>query len=142
MKISARNILAGKIERVTKGAVNAEVDLELGGGDKVAAIITNASADALGLSAGRAAYAVIKASDVMIGKNLDGARLSARNVLKGTVASVSEGAVNSEVTVQLAGGAQVAASITRESVHALGLKKGEAVSAIIKASHVMIGVDH
>ena len=142
MKISARNILAGKVGKVAKGAVNAEVDLELTGGEMIAAIITNSSVESLSLGVGRAAYAVIKASDVMIGRGMDGVKLSARNVLHGTVAGVHEGAVNSEVTVRLAGGSQVVASITKESVHKLGLKQGEAVSAVIKASSVMIGVDH
>jgi molybdate transport system regulatory protein len=122
--------------------VNAEVDLKLDGGEKVAAIITNASADSLGLKAGSAAYAVIKASDVMIGKELGDAKLSARNVLKGAVAAVHDGAVNSEVTVRLSGGSEVTASITKASVHNLELKKGDAVSAVIKASNVMVGVDH
>jgi molybdopterin-binding protein len=66
MKISARNILKGKIRKVEHGAVNSEVTIELSGGTEVAAIITRASAERLGLKAGASAYAVIKASDVMI----------------------------------------------------------------------------
>lgn len=142
MKISARNVLAGKVERVTNGAVNAEIDLKLGGGDAIVAIITNTSAASLGLKTGSSAYAVIKASEVMIGKGIERARLSARNILSGTVAAVHDGAVNSEVIVRLQGGAEVAASITKTSVHNLELKPGDVVSAIIKASNVMIGVDH
>lgn len=141
MKISARNVLTSKVDKVVKGAVNAEIDLTLQGGEKIAATITNASVDTLGLSAGKSAYAVIKASDVMIGRNLDGGKLSARNVLSGVVAKIQDGAVNSEIVVSLSGGAEIAASITKESAHTLGLKQGEKVSAIIKASHVMIGVD-
>lgn len=140
MKISARNVLEGKVDKVVKGAVNAEVDLQLAGGETIAAIITNASVDRLGLSAGNAAFAIIKASDVMIGKGLASARLSARNVLDGTVAAIHDGAVNSEVTVRLPGGSQVVASITKASVQALALKQDDAVSAVIKASNVMVGV--
>jgi molybdopterin-binding protein len=66
MKLSARNMLKGKIKKVTKGAVNAEVILELPGGIQVVSIITNSSADNLGLKEGKEAYAVIKASSVMI----------------------------------------------------------------------------
>ena len=51
MKISARNILAGKIDQVTPGAVNTEVNLTLQGGEKIASIITGVSAEALGLKA-------------------------------------------------------------------------------------------
>ncbi len=140
MKISARNQLAGTVEKVTKGAVNAEVNLELEGGEKMTAIITNASANALKLKKGAAAFAVIKASEVMIGTGMDGATLSARNVLEGVVSKVQEGAVNSEVILALPGGTKVVASITKASVKALGLKKGTKASAIIKASNVMVGV--
>lgn len=66
MKISARNALKGKIVDVKKGATTAHVKIDIGG-QVVTAAITNASADELGLAPGKDAYAVIKASDVMIG---------------------------------------------------------------------------
>ena len=140
MKISARNVLAGKVQEVIKGAVNAQVKLLLDGGETVVAIITNSSVESLGLEAGSAACAIVKASEVMVGKSLEGARISARNVLAGAVASIDEGAVNSEVEIRLAGGTSIVASITRESVKNLELKPGDAVCAIVKASNVMIGV--
>ena len=67
MKISARNTLAATVVKVAKGAVNAEVTLKLKGGEQVVAIITNSSVDSLGLKEGGSAYAVIKASSVMVG---------------------------------------------------------------------------
>ena len=94
MKISARNVLAGKVQNITKGAVNAEVVLTLEGGETVVAIITNSSVDSLGLEEGKSAYAIIKASEVIVGKGVDAAKLSARNVLAGEVSSVLDGAVN------------------------------------------------
>jgi len=66
MKLSARNVLKGKVKKVTPGAVNSEVVLELVGGAEVVAIITKESAEALKLSPGVEAYAVIKASNVMV----------------------------------------------------------------------------
>jgi molybdopterin-binding protein len=66
MKISARNTLKGKIVEVTKGATTAHVKIDVGG-TVVTASITNAAVDELKLAAGKDAYAVIKASDVMIG---------------------------------------------------------------------------
>ena len=66
MKLSARNVLKGTIKKVVRGAVNSEVTIELTGGAQVVSIITNASVDSLGLKEGAAAYAVIKASSVMI----------------------------------------------------------------------------
>ena len=140
MKISARNILAGKVDQVVKGAVNAEIDLTLEGGETVVAIITNVSADALGLKAGTAAYAIIKASEVIVGKDVQTGKFSARNVLDGVVDAVEDGSVNSEVIIRLPGGSLIAASITKASVHGLDLKSGDKVSAIIKASNVIVGV--
>lgn len=66
MKLSARNVLKGKVVKVTEGAVNAEVTIELPGGAQVVSIITNTSVENLGLAEGKPAYAVIKASNVMI----------------------------------------------------------------------------
>lgn len=66
MKLSARNQLKGKVKSVTHGAVNSEVVLELPGGDVLVAIITRTSAEGLGLRPGGDAYAVVKASSVMV----------------------------------------------------------------------------
>ncbi len=66
MKLSARNVLKGKVVKVTAGAVNSEVVLELAPGIQVVAIITRQSAESLGLVEGAQAYAVIKASSVMM----------------------------------------------------------------------------
>jgi molybdopterin-binding protein len=67
MQISARNILAGTIKAVTPGAVDTEILIELAPGIEVASIITKQSAEKLGLKPGAKAYAIIKASNVMIG---------------------------------------------------------------------------
>ncbi len=67
MKISARNILKGKVVKVVRGAVNSEVIIELPGGTRLVSIITNSSVENLGLTEGKEAYAIIKASNVMIG---------------------------------------------------------------------------
>lgn len=66
MKISARNILKGKVRSIEHGAVNTEVVIELPGGSEVVSIITKESAESLGLTPGKEVYAVIKASDVMV----------------------------------------------------------------------------
>ena len=66
MKLSARNVLKGKIVKIVKGAVNSEVVLELSDGVQVVSIITNESVKSLGLTKNVEAYAVIKASNVMI----------------------------------------------------------------------------
>jgi molybdopterin-binding protein len=66
MRISARNVLKGKVKRVNHGAVNSEITVELPGGGEIVSIITKTSAESLGLSAGKDVYAVIKATNVMI----------------------------------------------------------------------------
>ena len=68
-------------------------------------------------------------------------KISARNVLKGKVTKVQHGAVNTEVTVKLAGGEELVSIITKHSAESLGLKVGSEVVAVIKASNVMIAVD-
>lgn len=142
MKISARNSLAGTITKLTKGAVNSEVDLTLKGGEKVVAIVTNHSVESLGLKEGKPAYAVVKASSVMLGKGIRPGQLSARNILDGKVSKVEEGAVNCEVTLKIGGGIDIVSIITKGSCKSLGLKEGESVQAVVKASNVMLGVDH
>ncbi len=67
MKLSARNILKGKVIKVKKGAVNTEITLQLSGGEQIVSIITNTSAENLKLKEGSDAYAIIKASNVMMG---------------------------------------------------------------------------
>ena len=66
MKISARNVVKSKVVKVTHGAVNSEIVLEIPGGVQVVAIITTQSAETLNLAQGSDAYAVIKATNVMI----------------------------------------------------------------------------
>ncbi|HEY5157791.1 MAG TPA: molybdopterin-binding protein [Anaerolineales bacterium] len=66
MKLSARNMLKGKVVKIVRGAVNAEVTLELPGKIQVVSIITNGSVESLALKEGMEAYAVVKASSVMI----------------------------------------------------------------------------
>jgi molybdopterin-binding protein len=67
MKISARNILKGIVKTVHPGAVNTEITIELPGGSEIVSIITKSSADSLGLAPGKEVYAIVKASNVMIG---------------------------------------------------------------------------
>ncbi|MEC3974844.1 TOBE domain-containing protein [Amycolatopsis sp. H20-H5] len=68
-------------------------------------------------------------------------RLSTRNQLTGTVAAVKAGAVMTVVTVDLDGGQQVTASITKEAAEDLGLEVGKPVTALVKSTEVMLGVE-
>jgi len=69
MKLSARNMIKGRVVDVTRGTTTAHVRIDVGGGTVITASITNEAVDDLKLTRGDAAYAVIKASDVMVAKD-------------------------------------------------------------------------
>lgn len=141
MQTSARNQFLGQVSSVTRGAVNSEVILDIGGGDSLAAIITNESADNLALAPGVEAYALVKAPWVIVTTD-EHMKTSARNRLCGQVSRCVEGAVNGEVVIELPGGKAVAAIVTNDSIRNLGLKEGVRACALIKASHIIIAVNH
>ncbi|MEZ5583052.1 MAG: TOBE domain-containing protein [Candidatus Competibacteraceae bacterium] len=103
-------------------------------------MITNASVDELGLTVGSQACALIKASSVILTAADDKIKTSARNQLCGQVARSAEGAVNGEVSVQLASGLTLVAIVTNESIRSLSLTAGAAVCALIKASSILLAV--
>jgi len=140
MKTSARNQFLGAVKSIKLGAINAEVILDIGGGDTLAAVITNDSVSHLGLKVGSEAYAMVKAPWVIVTTS-DGFKTSARNELHGTVVRCQEGSVNGEVIIELAGGKTVAAIVTNDSIKTLGLKDGVKACALIKASHVILAVN-
>lgn len=140
MKTSARNQFQGCITQIKLGAVNAEVIIEMPGGDELVSIITNESVRNLGLEVGSEVFALIKASWVIVTAGEPGLRTSACNQLCGTVVSCIEGAVNGEVVIELSGGRRVAAIVTNDSIKSLGLKEGAHACALINASHIILAV--
>jgi molybdate transport system regulatory protein len=140
MKTSARNQFLGKVTQVQRGAVNDEVTLEIAGGQNIVAVVTHESTEDLGLRPGVQAYAMIKASSIVVMVDEGGAKFSARNRLAGTVVRVQPGAVNSEVVIDLDGGGTIAAIITNASCEALRLAPRERATGMFKASSVILGV--
>lgn len=140
MKTSARNQFLGTVSAVRSGAVNDEVELTLPGGARLVAIVTRESAESLGLRMHQPAIALIKASSVIVATDLEGARVSARNQLPGTVSAVTPGAVNDEVVIDIDGGGSIVATITHDSVKALGLAPGVRATGLVKASDVILAV--
>jgi len=140
MKISARNIFQGTVAEVKTGAVNTEVEISLGGEDKIIAQVTNSSAQRLGLAKDKKVTALVKASSVLVMTDSSGMMLSARNILTGKVTKLSNGQVASEVTIALPSGATVYATITHDAVNELGIKEGMKASGVFKATSVMLGV--
>jgi molybdate transport system regulatory protein len=141
MNISARNIFKGTVSSIVKGAVNAEIAITLADGTPIVAVITIGAAERLGLKEGIAASAIIKASSIIVGTNLNDAKLSARNIVSGTVSRVIEGPVSTEVDIEIGSGNILSAVITHGSSTKLGLAAGAQASAIFKASSVIVGVE-
>lgn len=141
MKTSARNALRGVVTRITPGAVTSEVVLEIAPGVEMVATVTRASVDTLELREGAPAVALVKASFVVLARGEQPILTSARNCLAGTVAMREDGPVSSEVTLDLAAGKTLTATLTRESADALDLTPGTPALALIKASHVILAVE-
>ena len=140
MAISARNVFKGQVSSIKEGPINAEVEITISGGDKIIAILTDASVKSLALAVGKDAVAVIKAPWVTLLAGTPEYRFSARNQLSGTVGSVTTGAVNSQVNITLPGGAAIIATITNDAAAELALSQGASVVALFKAGHVLVGV--
>lgn len=141
MRTSARNQLRGTVIDTRVGPVNAEVTLAINRNNRLTATVTRESLEEMGLTEGRDAYALFKASSVILVPPHEGLRTSARNRLCGIISHIQRGPVNSEVVIELEGDKHVAAIITSESEEQLGLRNGIALCALIKASHVILGVD-
>jgi len=138
MKVSARNVFEGTVSTLTEGVVSVEVEVETTGGDRLVAVGTRESVDALGLLVGAPVVALVKAPWVMVMVDCGEVKFSARNRLAGVVEHIETGVVNADVGIRLPGGALVYAVITREATLELGLKPGVAATALIKASHVVL----
>lgn len=135
--LSARNQFEGTVTDVKEGAVNGIVTIDVNG-TPVTATISMGSIENLGIRPGIKAYAVIKATEVMIGKGK--LRLSARNQFAGTVTSIEEGAVNGIVRMEVLGGNTVTATISMGAIRELGLEAGTEAVAVVKATSVMVGI--
>ena len=139
MKLSARNQFPGTVTKVADGAVNGIVTIDVNG-TPVSATISMSAIHELGLEPDKKAYAVIKATEVMVGKG-EHLPLSARNQFPGKVMSVERGAVNSIVRMSILGDQVVSATISNNAVDELGLKSGDDALAVVKATSVMVGID-
>lgn len=138
MKISARNQLKGTVKKIEEGAVNGIVVIDIGGQD-ASATISMTSIRELGLEVGKTAYAIIKSTEMMIAAGK--MKISARNQFAGKVVSVEEGAVNGIVKVEIAPGTVVSSTISMNAIRELDVKEGGDVTAVAKATSVMVGVE-
>ena len=135
--LSARNQFEGTVSKVTEGAVNGIVTIDVNG-TPVTATISMGSIKNLDIKPGVKACAVVKATEVMVGKGK--LQLSARNQFPGKVTAIEEGAVNAIVKIEALGCNTVTSTISIAAVKELGLKVGEEATAVIKATSVMVGI--
>ena len=140
MKTSARNHFSGRVTALKRGAVNDEIEVEIAGGQKLVAIITHESTEALELRLQAEVFALVKSSSIIVMTDMANAKFSARNQLTGIVSRLLPGAVNTEVVIALPGGGSLAAIITQESASALGLTIGGTATGLFKASSVILGI--
>lgn len=140
MAISARNVFRGKVTALHEGPINAEVEVTTASGDKIVAMVTDASIKSLAIAVGKEAVAIVKAPWVVLMTGKPEFRFSARNQLQGKVAKLGRGQVNTQVTLALSGGSSLGAVVTNEAADELGLAVGAEVVAMFKASNVLLGV--
>lgn len=140
MKTSARNHFTGRIVRLDSAPVGDNVTLRTADGMDVHALLTSGTAVSLGLSLNSEAFALVRATSVILLVGFDNSKVSARNCFKGRIGFIEKGLVNAEVAVAAHGGT-VVAFVTNDSVGRLGLTVGRMATAIFKATSVIIGVD-
>ena len=138
MKTSVRNQLHGTVQVVSTGAVNTEVVIGIGGEDRLTAMITNDGAEEMQMRLGKEVTALIKESSVLLCSSEHLPGLSTRNRLRGSVLRCHEGAVCSEVMVELPGSKVITAMISCDSMAAMNLSPGMPVWACFKASDVIL----
>ena len=141
MRISAKNVFSGIVCEINKEASVAQVVLQLKSGNHITAVVGNDSVDALALEVGVPAYALVKASSVMIANEPGLLSISAKNLIRGSIIGITESAVLGEVLLDIGEGETITATITESSVRNLGLKQGDDVWAVIKATSVIVGVE-
>ncbi len=137
MSISARNKVQGQVADIHAGEVMSLVTVKAGD-HRLVASVTNEGVKELQLKPKDTVTAVVKSTEVMLIKGESGGlKLSARNKLKGQVASVQKGEAMGLVTVNV-GSLHFGAAITREAIDELHLAQGDAVTVVIKATEVML----
>lgn len=138
MKISARNQLVGVVEFIQQGKVNSEIYVKLNCGYTIISVITNNAVKNLDLKIEDKVITIFKSSSVLLTTDLT-LNISARNKLQGVIENLYLGEVSSEISIDIGNGDKVVSVITANSLKSLKLKLGSSVSAIIKATDVMIG---
>jgi molybdate transport system regulatory protein len=141
MKTSARNAFRCDVIEVKRAPVNVEVVLRLSETSLIVAVITNDSADELGIVPGREVMALVKSSFVMLAPADSMPRVSTLNQIVGTVIGRTDGGVNSEIVLDIGDGKTLTSVVTKDSADALPIRIGDRVCAFFMASQVILATD-
>jgi molybdate transport system regulatory protein len=140
IKTTATNQLFGIITAIQTGAVNAEVLVELKGGEEIVATLTLTELKLLELSVSSDVVMLINDPEIIVTTNPGNCPFSARNCLRGTVVRVQYDGVESEIVINLPSGDSLVATISQVSALALGLSPGVSAYAAFKSNAVILGV--
>lgn len=140
VKTSVRNQLFGRIVEIRHGSVNAEVSVQLKGGERVVAIVNQSSVNEQAYSIDTDALLLINSADITLATDTGDNRLSVPNRLSGSVLQVHQDAIDCEVVVKLKGGELLAAVITRQSLTQLALKPDVQVSLLFGGNVPILGI--
>lgn len=141
LRTSARNQFIGRIVAVTARTVDAEVWIEIQGGERIIAGVTNESVELLGLRPGRSVWALVKAVAVDIVREPDTGRSPTTNALCGNVSRITRGDGPTEIVVALSAGVTVRGVVGADALQRLGIVEGGPACALFSASSVIVGVD-
>jgi molybdate transport system regulatory protein len=141
MKTSARNMFVGQISAIRDGMILSEVEVTTASGLKVVSVITKESFENLGLAMGTTVIATVKAPWVVLVKDENKFKTSARNKFCGRISKINSGKIAVDVIVDLPDGTKITSLITDESASSLGLEVGDEICALVKAFSVILTVD-
>lgn len=140
-KTSARNNFFGKVDSLAKGDIQSLVEIATPEGFRIQTMVTNSSAQRLGLKPGRLASAEIKAPWLSLEHADRPGRSSADNMFEGVISAVSRGTINVECEVGIHEGMTLCAVVSAPGFDALGLKEGDAVRVLFSCYAVTLHVD-
>ncbi len=141
MKTSARNSFTGKVAAIKTGQILSEVELVTPSGYNLVSLITNESLHNLGIVQGSIATAIVKAPWIIIEKDADSTKTSARNRFRGKIAKINAGIIVAEVIAALDDGTNIVTLITVPSLANLNLQVGDSAWFLFKAFSVILNVD-
>jgi molybdate transport system regulatory protein len=140
MRTSARNQFAGILVSITPGKVNDELGIMVNASQTLIASITHESCRELQLAVGTKVFALIKASAVVLCLPNEIETAYAKNALLGTVHKITQGEHQSELAVILESGLTLVTTMPNQTAHAMALKEGSVVLAMVEPSNVIIGI--